>query len=212
MSCSRCGVRRRRALKGANRGALAIAIMDPYGHEAELEALAKAGVSAFAMELMPRITRAQVMDVLVLPGEPGGLPGGGGCGRRVRPGLPDDDDGGGHGAGGAGLRHGRGGRGPAGGGHGAPSSGCCRLGHRRAPGGEGAGGEPRRQVHRRGGRGVQAGGDGGRLRQADVGGVPGQAGGAGGLAYRQAGCRHHHGADPRPPGAEAGLGARWWRR
>ncbi len=53
-------------MKGANRGALAIAIMDPYGHEAELEALAKAGVSAFAMELMPRITRAQVMDVLVL--------------------------------------------------------------------------------------------------------------------------------------------------
>jgi NAD(P) transhydrogenase subunit alpha len=52
------------ALKGANRGALAIAIMDPYGHEADLEALAKAGVSAFAMELMPRITRAQVMDVL----------------------------------------------------------------------------------------------------------------------------------------------------
>ncbi|ADH89981.1 NAD(P)(+) transhydrogenase (AB-specific) [Ancylobacter novellus DSM 506] len=52
------------ALKGANRGALAIAIMDPYGHEKDLEALAKAGVSAFAMELMPRITRAQVMDVL----------------------------------------------------------------------------------------------------------------------------------------------------
>ncbi len=32
------------------------------------------------------------------------------------------------------------------------------------------------------------------------------------LAHRQAGCRHHHRADPRPPGAEAGLGARWWRR
>ena len=38
--------------------------MDPYGHLAEIEALAKAGASAFAMELMPRITRAQVMDVL----------------------------------------------------------------------------------------------------------------------------------------------------
>lgn len=46
------------------RGALAIAIMDPYGNDAALKAMADAGVTAFAMELMPRITRAQVMDVL----------------------------------------------------------------------------------------------------------------------------------------------------
>ena len=46
------------------RGATMIAIMDPYGHEAELGAMAEAGLDAFAMELMPRITRAQVMDVL----------------------------------------------------------------------------------------------------------------------------------------------------
>ena len=46
------------------KGALVIAIMDPYGNEAALKALADAGVAAFAMELMPRITRAQVMDVL----------------------------------------------------------------------------------------------------------------------------------------------------
>jgi len=60
------GVRRpaAAALKGVKPGALVIAIADPYGHEKELEALAKTGVSAFAMELMPRITRAQVMDVL----------------------------------------------------------------------------------------------------------------------------------------------------
>jgi len=45
-------------------GALVVAIQDPYGHTAEIGALAKAGVAAFAMELMPRITRAQVMDVL----------------------------------------------------------------------------------------------------------------------------------------------------
>src|SRR5437870_6546217 len=38
--------------------------MDPYGNEAALKALADAKVTAFAMELMPRITRAQVMDVL----------------------------------------------------------------------------------------------------------------------------------------------------
>jgi len=45
-------------------GALVIAIMDPFGNDAALAALAKAGLTAFAMELMPRITRAQVMDVL----------------------------------------------------------------------------------------------------------------------------------------------------
>ena len=48
----------------AKRGAAIVAIMDPYGHEAELSAMAEAGIAAFAMELMPRITRAQVMDVL----------------------------------------------------------------------------------------------------------------------------------------------------
>ena len=46
------------------RGATVIAIMDPYGQDAALAAMAQAGVNAFSMELMPRITRAQVMDVL----------------------------------------------------------------------------------------------------------------------------------------------------
>jgi NAD(P) transhydrogenase subunit alpha len=52
------------ALAGVARGAAVISIMDPYGADAALAELAHAGVSAFAMELMPRITRAQVMDVL----------------------------------------------------------------------------------------------------------------------------------------------------
>src|SRR6202023_3520434 len=51
-------------LSGYKKGALVIAIMDPYGNDAALAALARAGVTAFAMELMPRITRAQGMDVL----------------------------------------------------------------------------------------------------------------------------------------------------
>jgi H+-translocating NAD(P) transhydrogenase subunit alpha len=51
-------------LAAYKKGALVIAIMDPYGNEAALKALADAGVVAFAMELMPRITRAQSMDVL----------------------------------------------------------------------------------------------------------------------------------------------------
>jgi NAD(P) transhydrogenase subunit alpha len=59
-------VRRPSAAEAAEykKGAVVIAIMDPYGHEAALQALAEAGVAAFAMELMPRITRAQGMDVL----------------------------------------------------------------------------------------------------------------------------------------------------
>jgi len=51
-------------LSGAANGASVIAIMDPYGQEAALNAYAQAGLNAFAMEFMPRITRAQVMDVL----------------------------------------------------------------------------------------------------------------------------------------------------
>jgi NAD(P) transhydrogenase subunit alpha len=46
------------------RGALVIAVMDPYGEDAALKAMADAGITAFAMELIPRITRAQAMDVL----------------------------------------------------------------------------------------------------------------------------------------------------
>ncbi len=46
------------------KGALVIGIMDPYGNEAALNEIAASGITAFAMELLPRITRAQVMDVL----------------------------------------------------------------------------------------------------------------------------------------------------
>ena len=46
------------------KGAMVIAIMDPYGNEAALRAMANAGIVGFAMELLPRITRAQGMDVL----------------------------------------------------------------------------------------------------------------------------------------------------
>src|ERR1019366_4642838 len=51
-------------LAAYKKGTLVIAIMDPYGNEAALKQMADAGVIAFAMELMPRITRAQSMDVL----------------------------------------------------------------------------------------------------------------------------------------------------
>src|ERR1700716_4217647 len=51
-------------LAAYKKGALVIAIMDPYGQDAALKAMADAGIIAFAMELLPRITRPRGMDVL----------------------------------------------------------------------------------------------------------------------------------------------------
>jgi NAD(P) transhydrogenase subunit alpha len=46
------------------RGQAAIGFADPLGSPDAIRALAAAGVTAFSMELMPRITRAQSMDAL----------------------------------------------------------------------------------------------------------------------------------------------------
>ncbi|SMH52332.1 Re/Si-specific NAD(P)(+) transhydrogenase subunit alpha [Azospirillum agricola] len=46
------------------KGALLFAILNPHNSREHVKAYAEAGVNAFAMEFMPRITRAQVMDVL----------------------------------------------------------------------------------------------------------------------------------------------------
>ena len=51
-------------IAGYKPGAIVIATMNPYGNEAAIAEMAKAGLTAFAMELMPRITRAQSMDIL----------------------------------------------------------------------------------------------------------------------------------------------------
>jgi H+-translocating NAD(P) transhydrogenase subunit alpha len=45
-------------------GALLIGMLDPFSDAEMLQALGKTGASLFAMELMPRISRAQSMDVL----------------------------------------------------------------------------------------------------------------------------------------------------
>ena len=46
------------------RGAVLIGMLQPLQRREDVEAYAKAGIAAFAMELVPRITRAQSMDVL----------------------------------------------------------------------------------------------------------------------------------------------------
>src|SRR5260221_5257129 len=51
-------------LASARKGALLAAILNPHGAKESLGDYAAKGVDAFAMELMPRITRAQSMDVL----------------------------------------------------------------------------------------------------------------------------------------------------
>jgi NAD(P) transhydrogenase subunit alpha len=51
-------------LKLMKRGALLLGMLTPYAAGDQLRAYAAAGVNAFAMELIPRITRAQSMDVL----------------------------------------------------------------------------------------------------------------------------------------------------
>ncbi|TDI67426.1 MAG: Re/Si-specific NAD(P)(+) transhydrogenase subunit alpha [Alphaproteobacteria bacterium] len=46
------------------RGAVLVAMLDPLNRSGDAEAYAAAGITAFAMELVPRISRAQGMDVL----------------------------------------------------------------------------------------------------------------------------------------------------
>jgi NAD(P) transhydrogenase subunit alpha len=51
-------------LGGVASGAWVVAIIDPFGQRAHVDGYAAAGLEALAMEFMPRITRAQSMDVL----------------------------------------------------------------------------------------------------------------------------------------------------
>jgi NAD(P) transhydrogenase subunit alpha len=51
-------------LAGVAPGAWVVAGLDPFGQRPRVEAYAAAGLEALAMEFMPRITRAQSMDIL----------------------------------------------------------------------------------------------------------------------------------------------------
>lgn len=51
-------------LAEASPGAWVVAGLDPFGQRARIDAYAAAGLEALAMEFMPRITRAQSMDIL----------------------------------------------------------------------------------------------------------------------------------------------------
>jgi NAD(P) transhydrogenase subunit alpha len=51
-------------LGGAKPGAWLVAVLSPFAERARIDGYAAAGLEAIAMEFMPRITRAQTMDVL----------------------------------------------------------------------------------------------------------------------------------------------------
>lgn len=53
-----------KALSGAHNGAWLVGVLDPFGQRAKIDEYASLGFEALAMEFMPRITRAQSMDVL----------------------------------------------------------------------------------------------------------------------------------------------------
>jgi NAD(P) transhydrogenase subunit alpha len=48
----------------AKQGAVVVGLLNPYQERAALDGMAVRGLTAFAMEFVPRITRAQVMDAL----------------------------------------------------------------------------------------------------------------------------------------------------
>ncbi len=52
------------ALAGANKGARVLAVFDPLRERDRVQQYAASGLEGWAMDLMPRITRAQSMDVL----------------------------------------------------------------------------------------------------------------------------------------------------
>ena len=52
------------SLKGAKPGAILVGALDPFRRREKIDGYASAGLEALAMEWMPRITRAQSMDIL----------------------------------------------------------------------------------------------------------------------------------------------------
>jgi len=52
------------SLQGMKPGAWLVASLNPFGERARIDAYAGLGIEALAMEFMPRITRAQSMDIL----------------------------------------------------------------------------------------------------------------------------------------------------
>src|SRR5581483_7625397 len=176
-------------------GAVLIGLLQPQQNPSEVAAYAKAGIAAFAMELVPRITRAQTMDVLSSQANLAGYKATVEAAAEFGRALPMMMTAAGTikaarvlvmGAGVAGLQ---------------AIATARRLGDRRARRRQGTGREPRRHLRhgRRGG--CEDRGDRRRLRPRDERGLPAPAAGEdcrGAAPHRH---RHLHRADPRQEGA-----------
>ena len=101
---SRSGRRRAEEIGRLQRGGMLVGFLAPRTQPETLRALAQAGVTAFAMEAIPRISRAQSMDALSSQANVAGYKAAL-LRRRASPALlPDADDRGGHDPAGQGAR------------------------------------------------------------------------------------------------------------
>ena len=126
------------ALDLVRQGQTVIGFLDPLGAPAGVGAVCERGAAPLAMELVPRITRAQSMDALSSTANIVGYKAVLLAAAGAAPHVPDADDRGGDGGVGQGLRGGSGSGGPLRHRH-RPAPGRHRGGLRRAPRGEGAG-------------------------------------------------------------------------
>ena len=189
---------------GADKGALLVGALDPLGRaRCDRRLMPKAGLEALAMEWMPRITRAQSMDILSSQSNLAGYKAVIEAADAYRPRLSDDDDRGRHDQPGQGVRDGR------------RRRRACRRSRRR--GGWAPRSAPPTCARRPGSRSCRSAPSRSSSRMSPAS----RAKGAGGYAtemspeyqkaqaelvsepHRQAGHRHHHRADPGQAGAAA---------
>ena len=168
-SCLKYAVRNPAELEMMRKDAVLLGLLAPHRSEG-IEALARHGLTAFAMEKLPRISRAQSMDVLSSQANIAGYKAVLMAANVYQKFFPDADDRRGHCQGGTGTGSRRGRSRLAGYRHG-KTAGCGDRGLRCSSRGKGTGGKPGRQICRGSAqrRRKSAGGDSGRLRPGDVG-------------------------------------------
>ena len=211
-SSSRSAARRRPSSRATSPGALVVAAMDPYGNEAELKAIADANVGRVRHGIHAAHHPRPVDGRPVEPGQPRRLPGGDRRRREYGRAFP--------------MMMTAAGTVPAAQASSswAPALPACRRSPPPAASARWSppptsGPRPRSRWKSLGAKFIAVEDE--EFKQAETAGgyakpmsaeYQAEAGGAGRRTHQEAGHRHHHGADPRPAGAEAGVRRRWSRR